>query len=139
MIARMAEVGWEINKFNGQSTAQRESDFSDRNAEVWYTAAGRSAKGKVILPDDPLLHEQMVARKRGAEPRGGDPAESKDAMAARGLKAPTGPMPSWRSSRSGRCFSTTSSRTLAGSRLSKRSSSPPILERNNIMGADAGI
>jgi phage terminase large subunit len=88
MVARMAELGWEINRFNGQSPALRESDFSDRNAEVWYTAGREVGKGKLILPNDPILHDQMVQRKRGADPKGRIRAESKDAMANRGLKSP---------------------------------------------------
>ena len=88
MIARFGELGWEINRFNGSSPAMRESDFTDRNAEVWYTGGREVGKGKLILPDDPTLHDQMCGRKRGADAKGRIRAESKEAMANRGLKSP---------------------------------------------------
>ena len=53
MIARFAELGWEINRFNGHSPALRESDFQDRNAEIWEMAGREISRCRVILPDDP--------------------------------------------------------------------------------------
>jgi hypothetical protein len=61
----------EINRFNGQSPALRESDFSDRNAEIWYTAGREIGKGKVILPDDPKkpTRAQVLLMKRMKPPK----------------------------------------------------------------------
>jgi phage terminase large subunit len=141
MLARFAELGWEINKFNGQGHAMREADFSDRNAELWYTAGREVGKGKVILPDDSLLHEQMVSRKRGADNKGRIRAESKEAMAARGLKSPDradavmaviaiAPL----------LFNSKLEDEIPGWMETLDDANPKsFLERHHIMGAEAGI
>lgn len=67
----------------------RDSDYADRNAEVWESAGREIKKGKVILPDDSKLHEQMVNRFRTADPKGRIKAESKgDMQEKRGVSSP---------------------------------------------------
>lgn len=89
MISAFAEAGWNLGRFNGGSPAQRDSDFFDRNAEVWETAGREVKKGKVILPDDARLHEQMVNRFRTADAKGRIKAESKSEMLEkRGVPSP---------------------------------------------------
>lgn len=88
MIAAFHESGWPINRFNGGSEALRPTDYADRNAEVWEMA-GRDIKGgKVAIPDDSKLHEQMVNRRRTADSKGRIKAESKVDMAKRGAVSP---------------------------------------------------
>jgi hypothetical protein len=88
MIARFHEVGWPINRYNAGENAIRDDDYANRSAEVWDTAAREVAKGSIILPDDPALKAQLVARKRLVDSRGRLKAESKEDMRKRGVKSP---------------------------------------------------
>ena len=140
MIARFAELGWEINRFNGHTPALRESDFQDRNAEIWEMAGREISRCRVILPDDPKLHDQMVSRRRSAHPSSGRlMVESKDSMARRGLKSPD---------RADAVMAAIAIKPFVlNSKLDdlgwietlEEEFESSILERNNIMGADAGI
>ena len=141
IIARFQELGWEINRFNGGTPALRESDFADRNSEIWEMAGREIAKGKVILPDDAKLHDQMVGRKRSANTKGKLVAESKESMANRGLKSPD---------RADAVMAVIAIRPMLFA--NKLEDSTPgwmdelmenerqsFLERNHIMGAEAGL
>lgn len=88
MVNRFHEVGWPIGRFNGQAGANRDSDFSDRNAEVWELAGREIKRGRMILPDDGKLHEQMTNRFRTADSKGRLKCESKDDMRERGVESP---------------------------------------------------
>lgn len=88
IIARFHELGWPINRFNGGAEAQRPSDFVNRVAEICEMSGREISRGKVDLPNDAKLHEQLTTRKRGATPDGRIKAESKEDMAKRGLKSP---------------------------------------------------
>jgi hypothetical protein len=88
MIARFHEVGWEINRFNGGQRANNDKDYFDRNAEVWEEAGRIIKKGEVILPDDKILHRQMMDRKRLVLSDGRLRAEPKEEMRKRGAKSP---------------------------------------------------
>jgi hypothetical protein len=103
--------------------------------------AGREVgKGKVILPEDSVLHEQMCQRKRGADPKGRIRAESKEAMANRGLKSPD---------RADAVMAVIAIRPLLFNTkfesewgiLEEFEEENPhsFLERHNILGAEAGI
>jgi phage terminase large subunit len=89
MIARFHEVGWPINRFNGQLPAFRETEYADKNAEVWETGGRDIKAGKVVIPDDPKLHRQMTSRNRTADSRGRIKCEPKDEMLhKRGVESP---------------------------------------------------
>jgi hypothetical protein len=88
MIARFHEVGWPINRYNGSAPALRETDFADLNAEIWEMAGRDIKAGKVIIPDDPRLHNQMTSRNRTADSKGRIKCESKDDMKKRGIASP---------------------------------------------------
>lgn len=88
MIARFAELGWPINRFNAGETAYDDSSFCNRGAEVWETASREITRGTMIIPNDPALRAQLVARKRAVDSRGRLKCESKDDMRKRGVKSP---------------------------------------------------
>lgn len=88
IMARFAELGWPLQRFNGGLEALRPSDYQDRNAEIWETGGRAIARGEVIIPQDAKLHEQLITRKRGATPEGLLKAESKKDMEKRGIKSP---------------------------------------------------
>ena len=139
IIARFTELGWEINRFNGNAPALRESDFQDRNAEIWEMAGREISRCRVILPDDPKLHEQMVTRRRNANNKGKLCAESKETMLNRGLKSPD---------RADAVMAAIAIKPfMLNSKLDdlgwieklEDEFESSILERNNIHGAEAGI
>lgn len=88
MIARFAEVGWSINRFNAGEQAFNDSEYLNRGAEVWDTSSRSVSRGDIILPDDSLLRAQLVSRKRLVDSRGRFKAESKEDMRKRGVKSP---------------------------------------------------
>ena len=88
MIARFHELGWEINRFNGGQRANNQQDYMDRNAEIWEEAGRAIKKVDVSIPDDQILHNQMMSRKRLVLSNGALQAEPKDMMRKRGAKSP---------------------------------------------------
>jgi hypothetical protein len=89
MCARLEELGWAINRFNGGERAYRDYEYVNRNAEIWEIAAKAVKDQEIILPEDEKLLSQLVSRKRGKpDSRGRLSLESKDEMRRRGLKSP---------------------------------------------------
>ncbi len=94
MIARFHELGWEINRFNGGTRAQNDQEYYDRNTEVWEEAGRAIKKGEVSLPNDPILHRQMLSKQRWVmsdgryrgEPKYGD--KGAKCMKNRGVPSP---------------------------------------------------
>jgi hypothetical protein len=88
MIAVLDSLGWTINRFNGGAPVKNNQDFTDENARVWEMAGREIKKGNIILPDDPILHRQMITRKRLYTMDGRIQAESKEKMRERHVKSP---------------------------------------------------
>ena len=55
---------------------------------MWHTAARIIEKREVMLPDDGMLHQQMVTRRSEVSRTGKLGMESKDKMKSRGLDSP---------------------------------------------------
>jgi hypothetical protein len=55
---------------------------------MWHTAARVIEKREILLPDDGMLHQQMVTRRSEVSRTGKLGVESKDKMKARGLDSP---------------------------------------------------
>jgi hypothetical protein len=55
---------------------------------MWYSAARLIEKREVILPDDKLLFDQLIGRRRDYDSKGRLIAEPKKKMAARGMESP---------------------------------------------------
>lgn len=88
MVARFHEVGWAINRFNGGQPANNKLDYFNRNAEVWEEAGRLIRNQEIIIPDDQVLHHQMIGRKRLTLSNGQLQAEFKEEMRKRGERSP---------------------------------------------------
>jgi hypothetical protein len=92
MIQALEEAGWPILRFYGGAAPLCNSEYANRNAEVWTEGTIGIRKGDWILPRDEELKGQIVSRKtsRGGTGRlaGKLIIESKEDMAKRGLPSP---------------------------------------------------
>ena len=81
MIARMAEAGFQIHGINGCESAWRDTQYGNRSAEMWDTAARAVENHEIILPDDETLIAQLCSRRlKTSDKRGRILCESKDDM-----------------------------------------------------------
>lgn len=92
MIQALEEAGWPILRFYGGTAPLTNSEYANRNAEVWTEGTIGIRKGEWILPRDEELKGQVVSRKtsRGGTGRlaGKLIIEAKEDMAKRGLPSP---------------------------------------------------
>lgn len=92
MIQALEEAGWPIQRFHGGSPPIANTEYGDRNAEVWLEGTAAIRKGEWILPDDEDLRGQVISRKSrrgGLGPRAGKLiVESKQDMRKRSLPSP---------------------------------------------------
>lgn len=88
VIDRMRELGWPINELHNNARAQNPALYYNRSAELWDTAAQAIKSGSVLLPDDPVLVQQLTGRKWKRWSDGTLMLESKRDMRARGETSP---------------------------------------------------
>jgi hypothetical protein len=92
IIREMKEDGWPINEINNSSAAEDDVHYSNRGAEIWFQAARIIEHGEngvpVIIPTDKLFIEQATNRKRELDGKQRLRLQSKDAMAALGIRSP---------------------------------------------------
>ena len=87
MCDALMEAGYDIHRVNFGSKPF-DPRYSNRSAEMWHTAARAIQRREVILPDDQVLHQQMVTRRADVSRVGKLGMEPKDRMKARGLESP---------------------------------------------------
>lgn len=63
MIDRLHELGWPINRFNGNEKADNDAVYDRRSDEIWFEASNKIDRLEVILPDDETTKEQAVMRR----------------------------------------------------------------------------
>ncbi|MBS0229446.1 MAG: hypothetical protein JSS23_12245 [Proteobacteria bacterium] len=88
MLDRLREMGWEVNRFNSGARAQEPEAYFNRGAEIWDKGSRRIDRRTIILPNDPLLIEQLTTRRWKRYSDGRLQLESKEEMRKRGLKSP---------------------------------------------------
>lgn len=88
MIDRFWELGWNVIRDNAGDGADNKEDYFNHGAETWGEGGKALEKGTWILPDDELLHAQLVSRKTKARSDGRIQLESKEDMAKRGVGSP---------------------------------------------------
>lgn len=82
MCDALEQAGWPVNLFYNNGTPGS-PDFTNVSAEVWHTGCEAIKARKVIIPDDPLLHAQLVDRKAKFSSDGKRAVESKKDLFAR--------------------------------------------------------
>lgn len=88
MLDRLAELGWSVNRFNGNETAVERQAYFNRSAEIWDKGIQKIDRRLVIIPDDALLVEQLTSRLWKRYSDGRLQLESKDELRRRGRKSP---------------------------------------------------
>jgi hypothetical protein len=88
MIGYLAEMGWRLRCVNNGEAAHDSEHYCNKGSEIWFSVAKRIIKKEVILPDDGIFFRQATSRRRDYDSKMRLAAESKDKMAARGLRSP---------------------------------------------------
>jgi phage terminase large subunit len=88
MINRMHEAGWPIHRINGNATAMRATEYGNRSAEIWDSAAMAVEQAEVSIPDDDILIPQLCSRQRATDSKGRMLCEGKQDMRKRGIESP---------------------------------------------------
>ena len=88
MLDRLAELGWPVNRFNSNEPASDKRAYFNRSAEIWDQGAQAIDRRQFILPDDPVLLEQLTGRLWKRFSDGRLQLESKEEMKKRGLNSP---------------------------------------------------
>ena len=87
VIQRMAELGWKINEFHGNSTA-KDLTCKNRITDCWINACKRIRNCSIIMPNHQQLKLQLTSRKSFMGQTGKLQLESKEDMRARGVPSP---------------------------------------------------
>ena len=88
MCDALREAGWDVRRVNNGEAARNPEHFANRGTEMWSQFARQVELGRVVLPDDELLHRQLTTRRLEHNSKGKLIAESKENMAKRGLGSP---------------------------------------------------
>jgi len=86
---QFAEMGWHINRFHGGQTASEKDEYANLIAQVWHVAGRELERGRIHVGElDPMTFEQITTRKSEWNETGKLRVESKEKMAAKGMKSP---------------------------------------------------
>jgi len=88
ILDRLEEEGWKLRRIKNESPAKDKAAYANTGTEIWMQGAERIKAGEIILPNDKLLHEQLVSRRYALNSRGQVQVEPKPKMASRGLQSP---------------------------------------------------
>lgn len=88
IIARFKELGWPINPVNNESEPLDTVRYPNLAAEMWHNAAIKLQPGSYILPNDPILFEQLTTRRAAPTTKAILGLEKKRDMEKRGVKSP---------------------------------------------------
>jgi phage terminase large subunit len=88
MCDTLSAAGWPINRFDFGAPAHNKDVYVSRGAEIWDSVSTRIKRAELVLINDPTLISQLTTRKLIYDSRGRIKLESKEEMAARGLRSP---------------------------------------------------
>lgn len=88
MCDRLKEQGWNVQRVRNEKPPSDKQAYANTGAEIWFEGARKIASRQIIVPNDKLLHEQLLSRRYFVNSRGQLQLESKQQMAARGLNSP---------------------------------------------------
>ncbi len=88
MADRCREVGYELNRFTGQSAPRFDEDYANAVAEAWGEGAAKIRRCEIILPSDEDFRMQVLTRTLKRQSAGKFLLESKEDMSKRGLPSP---------------------------------------------------
>ena len=86
---QFAEMGWHINRFHGGQAGTEKEEYANLIAQVWHVAGRELERGRIHVGElDPMTFEQITTRKSEWNETGKLRVESKEKMAAKGMKSP---------------------------------------------------
>ena len=88
MADRLRELGYDLNRFFGQSAPRFDDEYANAVAEAWGSGAARIRKADIIIPNDEDFRMQVLTRTLKRQSAGKFLLESKEDMAKRGLPSP---------------------------------------------------
>ncbi len=88
ILDRLDEQDWKLNRIRNELPAKNKEAYANTGTEMWMQGAQFIKAGAIILPNDKLLHEQLVSRRYLLNSRGQVQVEPKPKMASRGLQSP---------------------------------------------------
>lgn len=88
IIKRFKELGWPINAVNNESAPIDPIRYPNLGAEMWHNAAPRLGRYDLILPNDPVLFEQLTMRRAAPTSKAILGLESKRDMQKRSVPSP---------------------------------------------------
>jgi phage terminase large subunit len=88
ILKRFEELGWSINWINNDAEPMDPALYPNLGAEQWHEGARKLASGNYILPNDPVLFQQLTTRRAAPATRGILGLESKRDMKKRGADSP---------------------------------------------------
>ena len=88
MCDRFREVGWDLHRIRNEKQATKPEAYMNLGAEIWFEGARKIQTQDIALPQDRLLHQQLVARRYSVNSRGQLQLEPKEHLQARGLPSP---------------------------------------------------
>ena len=86
ILARFKELGWPIIGVNGEAKPKNVGRYPNKRAEVWHEGPNR-IQG-MILPNDPILKEQLCGMRAMPASGGKLGLETKEEMKNRGFPSP---------------------------------------------------
>jgi hypothetical protein len=82
-------MGWHINRFHGGQAGTEKEEYANLIAQVWHVAGRELERGRIHVGElDPMTFEQITTRKSEWNETGKLRVESKEKMAAKGMKSP---------------------------------------------------
>lgn len=88
ILQRMAELGWPINWVNNDSPPLNDLLYPSLGAEQWHEGARILAQHDLIIPNDPVLFDQLTGVRAAPATRGILGKETKKEQAKRGFASP---------------------------------------------------
>lgn len=88
ILGYFKEQGWPIIGINNESEAVDSVKYPNIGAEMWHNAAIKLGTRGYILPNDPILKEQLTSRRAAPTTKAILGLESKKDMAKRGVASP---------------------------------------------------
>lgn len=88
ILQRFAELGWPINWVNNDAEPLNTDFYPNLGAEMWHEGARKLAAADHIIPNDPILFEQLTTRRAAPATRGILGLESKRDMQKHGRPSP---------------------------------------------------
>lgn len=88
IMDELDQRGWRLHRINNGATPKDAEHYASVAAEFWYEGSKWITDKTILLPDDLVLKQQLMNRKRKPGPKGKLAIESKEEMKERNVGSP---------------------------------------------------